>query len=122
GRTAVGRVGRAAGFNAYALRTSDALWFGGGLTIRKIGGKHSFATTQEHRAMEGREFLRSGTLAHFMADPEAIARPQNEPGRDETLYNPDEFRNNGYAWGMSIDLGTCIGCSACTIACQAENN
>jgi Fe-S-cluster-containing dehydrogenase component len=44
------------------------------------------------------------------------------PKHDETLYYPDEYKNKGYAWGMVIDLTACIGCNACTIACQAENN
>jgi Fe-S-cluster-containing dehydrogenase component len=122
GRTEVGRVGKDAGFNAYALRTSDSLWFGDGLTIRKTGEQHVFASTQQHHQTEGRDFLRSGTLAEFLADPKRVARPEEQPAHDETLYDPDEYKNRGYAWGMVIDLGTCIGCNACTIACQSENN
>jgi Fe-S-cluster-containing dehydrogenase component len=122
GRSEIGRVGKGVGFNAYALRASDALWFGDGLTMRKTGEKYSLATTQHHHAMEGRDFLRTGTLAEFVADPKRIAKSTEEPANEETLYDPDEYKNRGYAWGMAIDLGACIGCSACTIACQAENN
>src|ERR1051325_3075367 len=122
GRTKVGRVGKGVGFNAYTLRTSDALWFGDGLTIRQTGEKHSFATTQQHHQLEGRDLLRTGTLAQVVADPKSIARSGEEPKRDETLYRPNEFANRVYAWGMVVDLGACVGCSACTIACQAENN
>jgi molybdopterin-containing oxidoreductase family iron-sulfur binding subunit len=36
------------------------------------------------------------------------------------MYPPWEYP--GYAWGLSIDLGTCTGCNACVVACQSENN
>ncbi|PYI93181.1 MAG: molybdopterin oxidoreductase [Verrucomicrobia bacterium] len=122
GRREVGRVGRGVGFNAYELRTSDALWFGDGLTLRKTGAKHEFATTQHHHAIEGRHMFRAGTLAQFSSDPGFASKMAEVPKREETLYNPDEFKNAGYAWGMVIDLTACIGCNSCTIACQAENN
>ncbi|HWB61059.1 MAG TPA: TAT-variant-translocated molybdopterin oxidoreductase, partial [Chthoniobacteraceae bacterium] len=123
GRTRVGSVGSGAGFNAYALRTSDALWFGNGLEIAKMGGTYPLSSTQRHFNIEGRDIVREGTLADFKADPHFIdAHEEPLPGANDTLYKPGEFPYTGYKWGLSIDLNTCIGCGACTIACQAENN
>ncbi len=122
GRQAAGRVGTNKGYDAYRLRTSDALWQGSGLTIRKIAQSLKFATTQNHFTIEGRDMYRAGTLAQFVTHPRFAAEMAEVPKREETLYHPDEYKNAGYAWGMVVDLNTCIGCNACTIACQAENN
>ena len=122
GRRSAGRVGTNKGYNAYTLRTSDALWQDVGLTIRKTDRHLKFATTQNHFTIEGRDMYRAGTLAQFVRQPGFAAKMAEAPKHEETLYYPDEFRKAGYAWGMVIDLNTCIGCNACTIACQAENN
>ncbi|HZA38821.1 MAG TPA: 4Fe-4S dicluster domain-containing protein, partial [Candidatus Baltobacteraceae bacterium] len=122
GRNVVGNVGRNVGFNAYTLRTSDALWFGDGVTIRKTGHTHRFVSTQQHHAVNGRGILHDGTLDEFMSDPHFAQKPEQLPSRDNTLYYPEEYPYKGYKWGMVVDLNVCIGCHACTIACQAENN
>lgn len=120
GRQRVGHVGAGAGFDAYTIRTSDAPWFGAGLELSATGEEYILATTQHHQAMEGRHLIRIGTIGEFEDNPEFVHEMGEAPPRDETLYPNYEY--DGYAWGMSIDLNTCIGCSACTIACQAENN
>ncbi len=122
GRQKAGRVGKNKGYNAYLLRTADALWHGSGLVLRKTGQRLQFATTQNHFSIEGRHLYRAGFLAEFVRQPHFAAEMAEAPKPDETLYHPDEFKKPGYAWGMTIDLNTCIGCNACTIACQAENN
>ena len=120
GRTRAGRVGTGVGFNAYALRTSDAPWFGGGLEVKKTGARYLLACTQDHWSMEGRNPVRAGTLEEYEKDPAYPRETFEVPPRDLTLY-PD-YKYTGHAWGMSIDLNSCVGCNACTIACQAENN
>jgi molybdopterin-containing oxidoreductase family iron-sulfur binding subunit len=119
GRKRAGRVGNAHGFDAYPLRTSDAPWFGRDLTVRKTSRTYRLSTTQHHHSMEGRALIRVATLAEYRRNPRSAASegPGNPSG---TLYDP--FPYTGYKWGMAVDLGACIGCSACTIACQAENN
>jgi molybdopterin-containing oxidoreductase family iron-sulfur binding subunit len=119
GRTRAGRVGTGAGFNAYALRTTDTPWFGAGLQIERTGQQYELATTQTHQTMEGRNLIRAGTVEQFQADPDFVQKMEHQ-GEDISLYPPFEY--DGEAWGMTIDLNACLGCNACVVACQAENN
>jgi molybdopterin-containing oxidoreductase family iron-sulfur binding subunit len=139
GRAHAGKLGSNIGFNAYALWTSAAPYFGSGAKVRKTGDRYTLACTQVHhsvdltREAEKRHIIRAGTLDQFKDDPhfasdEAVekkARDREKPpdGRlPLSLYPPDEWKYEGYKWGMAIDLGACMGCSACVVACQAENN
>ena len=124
GSRRAGRVGNAVAggeqFNVFLLRTSDAPWFGSGLAISKTGDRHALATTQQHHSMEDRHPVRVATLEAFAAKPSMIHEMGHRPPRTQTLYPEQEY--NGYKWGMAIDLSACNGCSACMVACQAENN
>ena len=123
GRSHIGRAGKGAGFNGYVLRTSRFLWTAPGVAVVKIGKQHVLATTQHSHNMEGRDIIRSSTLAEFHAGQDVTQKDHEPlPPRDDTLYNPGEFKNPDYAWGMAINLNACIGCNACILACQAENN
>jgi molybdopterin-containing oxidoreductase family iron-sulfur binding subunit len=118
GRRRAGHIGNGAGFNAYLLRRSDEPWHGHGLQLRRTGGRSSLAVTQHHFSMESRRPVRTTTLREFRRDPTLVTADarQSSPSMYEAV------RYDGYAWAMSINLDACIGCSACTIACQAENN
>ncbi|HLH06578.1 MAG TPA: TAT-variant-translocated molybdopterin oxidoreductase [Terriglobales bacterium] len=120
GRTRAGRAGDHAGFNAYQLRTSEAMWSGPGLEIRKTGKVYALASTQMQQSMEGRNLIIANTADGYRKDPDFVQHIQEPVPKDLSLY--PAWNYTGYAWGMSIDLTACVGCNACVIACQAENN
>ncbi len=129
GRTAAGRVGTGVGVNANLLRTSAAPWFADGLQIRKTDEQAIAACTQYHHQMEHRHLARTATLDDFRKNPRFAKAIDTSGERNKhsdhalpTLYPPQEHPYNGYKWGMAIDLTACIGCNACVVACQAENN
>jgi len=124
GRTRAGRVGDGAGFDANRIRTSDAPWSGAGLELSKTGETRALACAQDHWSIdqnaEPRHLIRSVTVEEYAKEPEAIKEMAENPPRDMTLYPNVKYA--GHAWGMSIDLNSCVGCSACVVACVAENN
>ncbi|MDQ1610964.1 MAG: hypothetical protein QOG00_895 [Pyrinomonadaceae bacterium] len=146
GRTRAGRVGtttedKPLGFNAYRLRTSDAMWQGAGLEVAPTGEEYLLAVTQLHFNMEGRDIVRSNTLNEYLSNTGDSSREvhggaslathegaaetvgketHKEPGGHDSLYPNYEY--NGYKWGMAVDIASCVGCQSCIIACQSENN
>ncbi len=120
GRTRAGKVADGIGFDSYALRTSGAPWQSMGAKITRKSGGYKFANTQHTQTMEERDPFRAATYAEFHNNPE-FARPEEKRvPNDLTLFPQWEY--NQHKWGMSIDLNSCMGCQACTIACQSENN
>jgi len=151
GRTRAGSVGNGVGFNAYALRSSRQPWFDSGLTITKTGRTHLLAVTHDHHTIESRSvrgnirdevvseptrqkqleqeeldnrrLVRVAELEFFRQHPSFAKEVEGEAAHKPLLsLFPGQDYSEGYKWGMSIDINACIGCNACVVACQAENN
>ena len=120
GRTHIGEVANGIGFNANLLRGADLAWSAGGVRLEKTKAAYDLASTQHHFSMEGRGLIQVQTLADYKADPRRAEENDPDPDPDEDLYPAFTYKN--YAWAMSVDLNTCIGCNACIVACQSENN
>ena len=130
----IGRAAFGAGQNAYIFAGWDGTTFSysSPATIEKTGETYALAQTQVHGFTEGRPVIYETNLASFQKNPEDVLA---EPRHERMLITPDgktdfvkdatqypDFEKPGIKWGMSIDLNTCTGCSACVVACNAENN
>jgi len=138
GRTHGGGVasndGKPVGADVNVLRSTDAFWQVPDVKAKRTGAIHMLATTQHHPTVQewdqikGRHHVREGTIGDYTRHPEHpgfVHDVAHKPADDMTMYHQNfDYSPNGTdnAWAMAIDLSKCIGCNACTIACQAENN
>ena len=134
GRTRAGRVGNGQGFDAGRVRMSSAMWVAAGMHIDRTGDSYELAATQHHhvidqaghaveiesQAVRERNLVRVATLDEFHKNPAFAREEEEEKTAGLTLY--PGFPYEGYSWGMAVDMQSCVGCGACVVACQAENN
>ncbi|MBD3162112.1 MAG: 4Fe-4S dicluster domain-containing protein, partial [Candidatus Eisenbacteria bacterium] len=129
GRDVAGRVGEGAGSDAFRLRTTGSPHATIATEVRKTGRKYRLASTQDHHAIDttGRHgvadrlgaLVREADLETYRRHPDFAKHVVHHPPL-VSLWEKHEFE--GHAWGMTIDLTSCIGCGACSVACQSENN
>jgi Fe-S-cluster-containing dehydrogenase component len=124
GRTIAGKVAEGLGIDIQplisirkGLRNFDA----SGVSFTKIERKHEFAASQTHFNMEGRPIVRETSYEEYKKNPISGNEVHEEFEKNHHTLYPD-VKVDGYNWGMTIDLNSCTGCSACVIACQSENN
>jgi Fe-S-cluster-containing dehydrogenase component len=118
-RTRAGKTGTGVGFNAYHLLSDSPSNRPRRVTLTWTGEKHELARTQTHFAIDDRHIVYSATLETF--EEHARSNEKIVHHHEHESFYP-EIPYEGFAWGMSIDLSKCVGCNACVVACQAENN
>ncbi|MBE7172970.1 MAG: TAT-variant-translocated molybdopterin oxidoreductase [Williamsia sp.] len=130
----IGKAAAGVGQNVFQFASfngSTVDWNAGEVTIAKTDDTYKVATVQTHSSYEGRsEVMKEMTLAEFQKNPSEIPEERNKEMapyggvkdyvEKGTLY--PVYDKPGIKWGMSIDLNNCYGCSACVVACIAENN
>lgn len=122
GRTNGGVIAEGPGFNAYAIKPSLFPTYMEGLKLTKVGRSFPLAATHGHHQTEGRDIVRTGTLAELQSNPNMAPEGYHAIDEERNLYRSNDFKYDGYKWAMTIDLNHCIGCNACVTACQSENN
>jgi molybdopterin-containing oxidoreductase family iron-sulfur binding subunit len=126
-----GKAAAGVGKNIYPFVSFNGTtrdFFSPEVAVEKTADTYEIGVTQTHNSYEGRPIVKETTLEEFLKNPGEVNEDRKELDqygpdfrKDGTLY-PDVHQYHGIKWGMSIDLNTCFGCGACTIACQAENN
>ena len=121
------------GQNAYPFLQAGANFVSGASITVVAGSAYRIAQTQMHHSIQTpmekvgkqleRRIVKETTLAEYSANPFAGNEDREEIKKElVTLYPENEKLKRGNQWEMTIDLSSCIGCSACVVSCTAENN
>ncbi|MGD9563642.1 MAG: TAT-variant-translocated molybdopterin oxidoreductase [Pyrinomonadaceae bacterium] len=124
GRARAGQIGTGLGYSAFDVMRSDAMTYGFG-SLQATGEKATIVTSQIHFNMEGRDLLRVFDKDVFEATPTKWHQEDMMPTSMYKYAYEDTYKEwykTHNKWAMTIDLTSCVGCNACVIACQAENN
>lgn len=132
GRTKAGRVANGVGVNAYEMLNNangfTSFELTEGVSVELTTDTYKIAQTQTHQTYMGREFvIQEATLGEYKENPSA-GRDFPKVYKDGEFVKPSKIslwkghRYSQHHWGLAIDMNSCIGCGACTIACQVENN
>ncbi len=147
-RTAAGPVGTGVGFDTYSLRTSKRPGIAREAKIAATGRHYDLALTQNHHLIDdigvqmtnhriggksqSGSIIKEASFEKYQQNP-GFVKENDHGGVTLQLWDapyktepkhadaPKAF-NHPHAWGMTIDMSSCIGCNACVVACQAENN
>jgi molybdopterin-containing oxidoreductase family iron-sulfur binding subunit len=144
GRKNAGIVANNLGVDAYPLMDNSRDFWSNvileGVQVEPLSETYRIAQTQTHHTYMGRtNVIQEAYLEEYQANPAAgrhyaniaasldLDRKMGDGKVDGkidakkiTLWKGHDYNN--HHWGLLIDMNSCIGCSACTISCQVENN
>src|SRR5437868_13636128 len=118
GRTKACKVANDVGQNMFEFAgfAGGPVFAGQTASFTKTSKKYNLACVAGNNTMEGRMIVAEASLKAYLKDEHAGVH------RHKTWSIWSGHQYNGHKWGMSVDLNTCTGCSACMTACQSENN